>query len=742
MLFDRYKNSKSKPLANEKTKKLSLANSLFRRLPFHFSSTFNANQNNNHTKKKYDHHNHHHQQTKKHNVVRQPTRSSMSLPDIVSVQDKSFSTQRTPKPSTSSPQQPSLIKAKSLQQQRKRFSAEQRRRQRWASMQDVHRHSLTFGRLPTSKATAQRLTLTDLSLSPDQLAKLERLIATQPSTRDEDLLAKLGNTIQPSIVPHRSMSHQHLPSSSPFQRKSLSRTQSESHANKFAISRSDLCLEPADLARALTDNSENVMLIDVRNLIDYQNRRIRDSINVNLPSLLIKRYQRGTVSNFNLENFITTAEGREIYQLRKQEDVQPSQTSLHDYPFSTILEQKALEAVELKKKKNETSKMWVVYDQHMSEDDPTSPAWTLLSVLERVLSTTKNRVRYLQGGIEAFQDTNDGWILSFTSTAAATTSLTTVRPNSANYGPRRSISYTLGESKNDVYNKRASLFTLDTHVARMNNANALARREKQRSQKQSLELTNNRSSLSLNSMHDTDSLATLEPSSSTFPNPASDITPFSLNRVVEDDEILTAEISPRTESDFDFVISEVIPGFLFVGPEIETSEQANQLVEVRHIKRVLNMAEECDDQGLMQFRDTLIYHKIAARDTLEMKNIELAMMEAVHFIEEAKKKHEPIYVHCKAGKSRSITAILAYLINSERWTLKRAYRHVIKVRPNMSPNIGFITELMKMEGKVHDRVSSFLESSDWQTTALPSPEYTKELIQLEKAWRAETTRSC
>lgn len=104
------------------------------------------------------------------------------------------------------------------------------------------------------------------------------------------------------------------------------------------------------------------------------------------------------------------------------------------------------------------------------------------------------------------------------------------------------------------------------------------------------------------------------------------------------------------------------------------------------------------------------------------------------YLEEAKKNHEPIYVHCKAGKSRSITAILAYLVTSERWTLKQAYRHVIKARPTMSPNIGFITELMKMENRVHGRVSSFLET-DWQSSALPSPEYASELFQLEKAWQ-------
>ncbi|KAI7906934.1 uncharacterized protein BX663DRAFT_494256 [Cokeromyces recurvatus] len=767
MLFDRYKNNnsntnKSKSTKNEKsipTKKLSLANSLFKRLPFNFYSTFNSN-NNNHDKKKY--------QSKKYDTknitsTHQPPRSSISLPNIVSTKN----TENRPPivtpdkhacaPISSSISTPHNIASSQLNiKQRKRYSAEQRHQHRhqWVSVQEVNRHSFTFGHLPSTK----NLTLENLFLPLEQLATLEKLIANHSSITDEELLARLGSTTnQNSLVPHRSISHQHLSISSSFQRKMLNRTHSESHKKRIDLNK--IRLKPEELIQMLSDDGDsdsnkNVLLIDVRNLVDYQKQRIRNSINVNLPSLLIKRYQRGTVSNFNLENFITTVEGRETYQLHKQQtkDITSSLLStLHEHSFSTLLEQKALEAeLQMKTKKNKSNnrmKIWVVYDQDMPENDQSSQAWTLLSVLERLCLDGKSKVYYLYGGFQEFQKAplHESWIISSNLHEPLTG---TLRPNTDNnYGPRRSISYTLGESKNDVDNKRASLFTLDTQAARINNANALARKAKRRSQKL---LLNNNNSLLPSSNYHTNSTITKPTTTTTTTQTYSFLQQeegqvyknsirahSSLNQVAEDDEILTADISPCTETDFDFVISDVIPGFLFVGPEIETDEQANQLVQVRQIKRVLNMAEECDDKGLMLVRDRLIYHKIAARDTLEMKNIEHVMMEAVSFIEEAKKNHEPIYVHCKAGKSRSITAILAYLVTSERWTLKRAYQHVIKARPNMSPNIGFITELMKMEGKVHGSVSSFLESSDWQTTSLPSPEYLKELNQLENAWRTE-----
>jgi hypothetical protein len=41
---------------------------------------------------------------------------------------------------------------------------------------------------------------------------------------------------------------------------------------------------------------------------------------------------------------------------------------------------------------------------------------------------------------------------------------------------------------------------------------------------------------------------------------------------------------------------------------------------------------------------------------------------------------------------------------------------------------------MKIEGRVHGRISSFMET-DWQSTSLPSPEYANELLVLENAWK-------
>lgn len=54
-------------------------------------------------------------------------------------------------------------------------------------------------------------------------------------------------------------------------------------------------------------------------------------------------------------------------------------------------------------------------------------------------------------------------------------------------------------------------------------------------------------------------------------------------------------------------------------------------------------------------------------------------------------------MHCKAGKSRSVTVVLGYLIHANAWTLKASYAYVAERRRGISPNIGFVAELMQYE---------------------------------------------
>lgn len=162
-----------------------------------------------------------------------------------------------------------------------------------------------------------------------------------------------------------------------------------------------------------------------------------------------------------------------------------------------------------------------------------------------------------------------------------------------------------------------------------------------------------------------------------------------------------------------FEASEIIEGFLFLGPDITTVSELNHLKDIHGIKCILNAAIEIEEGGgkhlnLHQRESSGIekYKKIALKDVVEGQEIQSVMDESCAFIDEARLTSSPIYVHCKAGKSRSVMLVMAYLIHSNRWTLQEAYAYVVERRREVSPNIGFVAELMAFEKRTLQRSTS------------------------------------
>ncbi|KAH9922338.1 uncharacterized protein BXZ73DRAFT_91625 [Epithele typhae] len=155
---------------------------------------------------------------------------------------------------------------------------------------------------------------------------------------------------------------------------------------------------------------------------------------------------------------------------------------------------------------------------------------------------------------------------------------------------------------------------------------------------------------------------------------------------------------PTTEEPFPvFTVSTILPNFLFLGPELTTEEHVEEL-QALGVKRILNLAIECDDdQGLNLRQRFERYIRIPMRDTVEEDNITRGVREVCEVLDDARLHSSPAYVHCKAGKSRSVTAVMAYLIHANHWTLSRAYAFVLERRKGISPNIGFVSELMTFE---------------------------------------------
>ncbi|KAF8627221.1 hypothetical protein AX15_004473 [Amanita polypyramis BW_CC] len=158
------------------------------------------------------------------------------------------------------------------------------------------------------------------------------------------------------------------------------------------------------------------------------------------------------------------------------------------------------------------------------------------------------------------------------------------------------------------------------------------------------------------------------------------------------------ESPPSSEEGYPtFTVSTILPNFLYLGPELTAPEHVDELRDLG-VKRILNIAAECDDDHGLRLKEVFEkYIKIPMRDTVEEDNIAWGVREVCNFLDDARLHSAPTYVHCKAGKSRSVTAVMAYLIHANHWTLTRAYAFVLERRKGISPNIGFVSELMTFE---------------------------------------------
>ncbi|KAG0026160.1 hypothetical protein BGZ82_009615 [Podila clonocystis] len=545
------------------------------------------------------------------------------------------------------------------------------------------------------------------------------------------------------------------------------------------------------------------LILDLRPQTDFSPLAIQQSINISMPTLLMRRYRRGVaVSSCSIESFITMPSDKDLF---------------HSIQESWSL----LEPVDI-----------IVLDQDMSAGPEeygrsATTAWTLVNVLEQgagiQFQQQQIRLWYLEGGFEAFQTwdagekflVREGGLLSSSSIASFSGTLSCSPPamsplptksdaeeemplakpqRRASMKPSLSIDtasivFTLKSTTTNKPVRRESLFSLNTKVVRppglsrsqtVGSASAphlkplmipppinTSSQPQQKSwltvptsstpapslsPAMSMEMSlpastdhafsSTSSTWSANSINGSGHFNVPQLSLKSKRSFSSiNTTATSIREEGEESETDLSSFSPdsqrQTKGDFhreyesrmfnsegstfqycnndtrhydhhdcsmdydqeeedenkgEQEISCILPNFLYLGPEIVTEAQVQELQSLG-VQRVLNMAQECEDKVLV-CKEQFEYHKIGVYDHVEA-DVSAGLLKAVEII--ASSTESPIYVHCKAGKSRSVTATIAYLIMHLHWPLNKAYQHVLTQRPCMCPNIGFVTELMKVE---------------------------------------------
>eukprot|EP00747_Dinoflagellata_sp_TGD_P055458 gnl/TRDRNA2_/TRDRNA2_149550_c1_seq2.p1 gnl/TRDRNA2_/TRDRNA2_149550_c1~~gnl/TRDRNA2_/TRDRNA2_149550_c1_seq2.p1 ORF type:complete len:408 (-),score=51.74 gnl/TRDRNA2_/TRDRNA2_149550_c1_seq2:210-1373(-) len=199
--------------------------------------------------------------------------------------------------------------------------------------------------------------------------------------------------------------------------------------------------------------------------------------------------------------------------------------------------------------------------------------------------------------------------------------------------------------------------------------------------------------------------------------------------VAKSSELIGTILAQQRQAIDDSDPSEILDGFLYLGDaDHATSGTVLSRLAITHIVNVTQVADLKPDAEA----DTYVVNSSATgtsgnsegcqpRHRLQLpvhdhENVEISMLfeTSNEFIDAAFRGTETssgaasgdiatthrVLVHCMAGRSRSATIVIAYLMARRDMTLRQAIDHVKFRRPMIFPNLGFLEQLVEYEKKL------------------------------------------
>ena len=125
-------------------------------------------------------------------------------------------------------------------------------------------------------------------------------------------------------------------------------------------------------------------------------------------------------------------------------------------------------------------------------------------------------------------------------------------------------------------------------------------------------------------------------------------------------------------------------------------------LKTEHINFILNVKDSCRYPTASE----MTYLHVPISDYGDQNLFEENGFETCFsFIESAKEANGVCLVHCSQGVNRAPTIVLGYLVAKLGWTLKKAYEHLMQVRPMLSPHEKYFEQLQQLEQQVHGSIS-------------------------------------
>jgi len=120
---------------------------------------------------------------------------------------------------------------------------------------------------------------------------------------------------------------------------------------------------------------------------------------------------------------------------------------------------------------------------------------------------------------------------------------------------------------------------------------------------------------------------------------------------------------------------------------LPTKGMTQQLANDEHVTGVLTMNEEYETRfffnTLEEWQAAGIENKRVALPDMVAAPSDKQIDEGLAFISDHKQRGGCVYVHCKAGRTRSATIVAAYLMKEHSWSAEQAVSHMTTLRPHV-----------------------------------------------------------
>mgnify|MGYP001038010472 CR=1 FL=1 len=126
-----------------------------------------------------------------------------------------------------------------------------------------------------------------------------------------------------------------------------------------------------------------------------------------------------------------------------------------------------------------------------------------------------------------------------------------------------------------------------------------------------------------------------------------------------------------------------------------------------NIHFIVNVTTECPNVFDSAVNSEFIYYRLALCDTPSQQCALTVLLDTFAFMDSALSSGRgSLLVHCAAGRSRSVTVVIAYLMFKFGMSVEGAYKYVSLKRPEICPNLGFMGLLVKLQPALHSNPSA------------------------------------